>query len=236
MVFEEIEIKPGDTLSQVANDYGYNRWDWEKIWEHHGNDELKRERIKPNNIQAGDQVIIPLPWKMISKSLIPHTKSHGGKTFVIRAKRDGVKGKNLRWVQTVFQDNQPIGLTDTFCADACPGDDNDPFYYTSVELITDPNRRSSFFDAPWRNPHATKSTAWRAVLSLCSVAHFRVSIFESIVWGIDFGKNGVNTNYMPRQATSYEISGHLRLLKIGKGKTRSFKSGGWSFREAPKKY
>ncbi|AUC75790.1 hypothetical protein [Olleya sp. Bg11-27] len=30
------------------------------------------------------------------------------------------------------------------------------------------------------------------------------------------------------------VSGHVRLLKLGQGKTKSFKSGGWSFREAPK--
>ncbi len=31
MVFEEIIIKHGDTLSQVVNDYGYKFHDWKKV-------------------------------------------------------------------------------------------------------------------------------------------------------------------------------------------------------------
>jgi len=63
-----------------------------------------------------------------------------------------------------------------------------------------------------------------------------VSLFESIVWGVNFGNNGINTKYSPKAATTYEVSGPVRLLKLGQGKTKSFKSGGWSFREAPKYY
>lgn len=233
MVFEEVKLKSGDTLSQVANDYGYNLWDWKDVWEHDVNSGLKNKRIKPENLKSGDKVIIPLPWKITSKNLT--TYGHGNR-FGVRVKRGGVKGKNLRWVQTVFQDNQPIGFTDSFCADACPGDDDDPFYYTSGEISSDPNRRSSFFDSPWRPAPVDRTTAWRAVLSICSVSESRVSIFESIVWGVDFGKNGINQKYLPRAATAHEVSGHIRLLKIGQGKTKSFKNGGWSFREASTNY
>jgi len=236
MVYEEVILKPGNTISQVSNNYGYNLWDWKKIWAHQGNAHLKELRGKPEHVLAGDKIIIPLPWKITSKTLTAYNKGNGKSTFAIRAKRNGTKGKNLRWVQTVFQDNQPIGTTATFCADACPGDDDDPFYYTTSELVANSGQRNTFFDAPWRNPSPNRTTTWRAVLSLCSVEGLRVSIFESIVWGINFGKNGINTDYMPRPATPYEVAGHLRLLKIGKGQTRSFRAGGWTFRKAPNVY
>lgn len=236
MVYEEVTLKSGSTISQVSNDYGYHLWDWKKIWDHPANTRLKAMRGQPERVITGDKLIIPLPWKITSKSLTAFNKGGGKNTFAISAKRSGTKGRNLRWVQTVFQDNQAIGTTSTFCADACPGDDDDPFYYTTSELIANSGQRTAFFDAPWRYPSPIRTTTWRAVLSLCSVENLRVSVFESIVWGIDFGKNGINTNYMPRQATPYEVSGHLRLLKIGKGQTRSFKAGGWTFRIAPKMY
>ncbi|CAM3763489.1 LysM peptidoglycan-binding domain-containing protein [Flavobacterium branchiophilum] len=230
MVFEDVTLKHGETLSQIASDYGYNSWDWKIIWDHHINSDLKNKRQKPENLLVGDKIIIPLPWKIISKNMSVYPNNSN--RFGITVNRDGAKGNKLRWVQTVFQDNQPIGFTDSFCADACPGDDDDPFYYTTNEIKNNSNYRKSFYDAPWRGPHPLRTTAWRAVLSICSVSDLQVSVFESIVWGVDFGKNGINTKYPPRKATQQEISGHLRLLKIGKGKTKTFKDGGWTFREA----
>ena len=234
MVFEEVIIKSGDSISKIANNYGYHLWDWQKVWEHPSNAALKRLRDKPEKIKVGDKLIIPLPWKMTSKSLTPFVQAHGEKTFSIKAKRDGVKGRNLKWVQTVFQNNQSIGATSTFYADACP--DNDSTYNTSMKLASDPNRKNSFFDAPWRYPAKDDATAWYTILSLCSVTDYRVSIFESIVWGIDFGKSGLTTNYIPRLATPYEVSGHLKRLQIGKGISKSFRNGSWMFREAPRYY
>ena len=107
MVYEKIEIKSGNTLSQVANDYGYNLWDWKRIWEHHGNSNLKRERTKPENLKAGDIIVVPLPWKIISKKLTPHTKGHGGMTFAIRTRRNGVKGEKTEGVSAHLKRTLP---------------------------------------------------------------------------------------------------------------------------------
>lgn len=236
MVYEDISFRSGETLSQVANNYGYGLGNWKVIWDHPANSKLKALRGTPNKINKGDQLIIPIPWVIHLKQLVNFQQSNGRPTFRLTAKRNGEKGEYIRWVQTVFQDNQPIGRTSTFCADACPGDDNDPFYYTSTELASQDEFRKSFYDAPWRNPHSQRSTAWRAVLSVCSVSNKRVSVFESIVWGIDFGMNGKNIAYSPRKATNLEVTGHLRLLRMGEGVSKSFKSQGWTFRAAPKNY
>jgi len=135
MVFEQITVAHNETLSKIASDYGYNSWDWAKIWDHPSNALLKQTRGKPENIKVGDAVIIPLPWKI--KSKIFSTYLHGNR-FAINVERNGGKGEKLKWVQTVFQDNQAIGGTDAFCADACPGDDDDPFYFTTAEILSDP--------------------------------------------------------------------------------------------------
>jgi hypothetical protein len=233
MVFEQVNVSHNETLSKIACDYGYNSWDWIKIWDHPSNTLLNQKRRKPENLQIGDSIIIPLPWKITRKILSAYSP---GNRFAINVERNGGKGEKLRWVQTVFQDNQPIGTTDAFCADACPGDDEEPFYYTTAEIISDPERKRKFFDSPWRQPPTSRTTAWRAVLSICSVSKLRVSVFESIVWGVDFDKYGINKKYAPRLATQHEISGHLKILKNGKGSTQTFKRGGWTFREAPKNY
>jgi hypothetical protein len=233
MVFEQITVAHNETLSKIASDYGYNSWDWAKIWDHPSNALLKQDRGKPENLKVGDAVIIPLPWKITSKILSIY--SHGNR-FAINVERNGGKGKKLRWVQTVFRDNQPIGSTDAFCVDPSLGDDDDPFYFTTAEILSDPERKRKFFDSPWRPPPSSRTTAWRAVLFICSVSKLRVSVFESIVWGVDFGQNGTNKKYAPRWATQHEITGHLKILKNGEGKTKTFKSGGWTFREAPKNY
>jgi len=228
MVYDEIVIKNGDIISQLANDYGYKTSEWEQVWNHPLNSSLRTQRGSPTQIMSGDKVIIPLPWKITSKIMTPTLD----KKFRIDVKRDGTKGKNLKWVQTVFGDNQPLLPPSPFSVDW--PDDDEPFYWTEAEIMNDPSLRSHFSDKPSRNAPIGRSTHWRGVLSLCSVSGKRVSIFETIVWGVNFGTNGVNTKYQPRPATDYEIEGHLRLLSIGKGKTQTFKSLGWTFRRAPK--
>ena len=58
-------------------------------------------------------------------------------------------------------------------------------------------------------------------------------MFTSLIWGVDFQRNGINPPYHPGPAIDYEIQGNLRLLNIGMGKTKTFKYMGWSFRKAP---
>ena len=233
MFFEEIEIKSGDTIPQIAQDYGYNFWDWREVWEHHGNADVRKKRKNPENIQIGDRMIVPLPWKITSKHLTSFGGLLHGKTFTVKAKRDGVKGNNLRWVQTTLGND--LSLQSIPYAVGFP-DDDDPSYCSENIINTSPSKAQSFFDRPYSTPHTFRTTTWNVVLSICSVCDERVSIFESIVLKVDFGKNGINTSYPIRNATANEISKHLNLLKLGQGQSMSFRNGSWTFREAPKEY
>jgi len=226
MVYEEIIIKSGDTLSQIVLDYGYFASDYPKIWEHPANNAIRMERRNPTNIYAGDKIIIPLPWIIVNKGFTANTRN-------FHAVRNGGKGKYLRWTQTVFGDNAPRRGTLSFPFTVDSDDDDDPYYYTSVELATDDTLRKNFSDAPNRTYITGRTCTWRAVLSICSVYEKRVSVFESIVWGIDFHTNGTFTQVQPRKASPTEIEGHIHLLKIGSGQTMTYKAGGWTFRKAP---
>lgn len=114
-------MKKGETLWALAVAYGYKGPDWKKIWDAK-NAELVRKRGKPENLQAGD-----------TRNL---TADANGATYIVE--RDGEPGKRLSWVQTVYQHNQPIGSTKTFCVDGCPADDNLPFYWTGAEVASPP--------------------------------------------------------------------------------------------------
>jgi hypothetical protein len=226
MVFDDVVIKSGQTLSGLVEDYGHPAWEWENVWNHEKNALLRQKRSKPEKLMVGDILVIPIPWVITHKKMT----SADVKFFRIDVERNGGKGKYLRWVQTVFRDNQPINTSDIYTVDYI--DDDDPFYYTSLEVATKPTYKKHFSDTPKRPP-AARTTNWRAVLSICSVSDKRVSVFETIVWGVDFGKNGTNSKYLPRPATPIEIEGHLNILRNGMGKTKNFKSQGWSFRRAP---
>lgn len=230
MVYEDIYIKPRETLAQLAGDYGYNFWEWRKIWEEPKNRLLVSTRKRPERLLAGDKLIIPINWKISSKPM----SLNGGVAgkWQIKVKRNGSQGKNIQWLQTVFADNQPKFPPSPYSVDL-PTDDDEPFYWTAVEETADPKLRKEFYDAPFRNPPATRTTKWRAVLSLGVVTGKRVSIFQSIVWGVDFRTDGRNVAYSPRAATGLEITGHIKLLNEGSGKTMTFKHGGWTFRKAP---
>ncbi|XZF16255.1 hypothetical protein ACTHGU_08960 [Chitinophagaceae bacterium MMS25-I14] len=235
MVYENIKLKPHETLSQVAGYYGYNSWEWRKIWDDPKNAALKLKRGQATKLITGDELYLPIPWTITSKLM-----AGTGNLFSIDVKRNGNKGKNLKWVQTVFEDNQPInpaytygGAFTNFCVDA--PDDDEPFYYTAAEMATRPGYRTAFHDRPGRHAPLSRATAWRAVLSIGITSGKRVSVYDSIVWGVDFGTNGTNRMYHPRKATEYEIKGHLNLLKSGKGISgNTFTSLGWTFREALK--
>jgi hypothetical protein len=174
---------------------------------------------------------VEIPWKTVTRTLTTHAN---GATY--EATRDGGAGTRLSWVQTVYQSNQPIGGTNTFCVDACPPDDNLPFYWTDAELVAKPERRKKFSDSPSRPAPsaAAGDTKWRAVLSLAVVTGKRITVFDSYVWGFDMTPANAVTTVGPRAATDGEVAGHLNLLKNGVGTgAGSFTVQGWTFRLPP---
>lgn len=231
MLFEDVKIAPGDILSRLVSRYGYSPSDWKTVWQHRRNAALRASRGKPELIRPNDTLQIPIPWVMTSKSV---TKLNGVARVKCEVKRNGSKGAQIRWVQTVDQGNQPIGGTHRRCVDACPPDDTDPFYWTTAELAADPKLRAEFSDVPSRNPPAPAAgtTEWRAVLSLAVVTGRRVSVAHSILWGFDLTAAGVITAVGPRAATAPEIATHINLLQRGIGTGGRFSAAGWTFRRA----
>lgn len=231
MHYEDVQIKPGDMISKLIEKYGHSPNKWRPIWEDPKNDALRKKRGAPERIQPSDVFHIPIPWVITSKSVV---KNPDGKAVTCKVSRDGQKGTQIRWAQTVDQHNQPIGATSQKCVDACPPDDADPFYWTSAELTTDPTLRNNFSDVPRRAPPtaAQGTTQWRAVLSLVVATEKRVTIVQSIHWGFDITPAGVVTAIAPRAATAVEVTSHLDLLKKGVGTGGKFSLAGWTFRKA----
>jgi hypothetical protein len=142
-------------------------------------------------------------------------------------------------VQTVYRHNQPIGPNpNPFCVDGCTPDDNLPYYWTNAEISADRSLRQRFYDYSRRpNPTAAMGTTrWRAVLSLAMTTGKRVTIWDSIVWGWNLAPTATKATAVgPRGAMSYEVKGHLNLLRKGLGTgTQTFGQLGWTFREAVK--
>jgi hypothetical protein len=233
MYYENVKLKAGDTVSQLAIEYGYRADQWNIIWNDPKNTSLKSSRSVPNKIKIGDELWIPIPWTVFSKSI---TLNAANDRVIAEFRRNGLRGKRLRWVQTVDRANQPIGAGPRYCVDPCsPPDDEKPFYYTNIELGHDASRRKKFYDRPFRHPPAPPmgTTHWRAILSLAVTTDKRVTIFESYYWGFDKTTAGVVRKVGPRAATAHEISGHLRLLKAGSGTAGKFSAAGWTFRTRP---
>jgi hypothetical protein len=229
MFYEDVKLVKGDTVWDLAIAYGYKGPDWKKIWDDPKNKALTSRRGRPESLAIGDVLMIPIPWKVISKTLNVEARGVG---FTV--KRDGEKGSRLRWAQTVYQHNQAVAGTSPFCVDACPPDDNDPFYWTSAELTADPTRRKTFIDHPKRSPPsaAKGTTKWRAVLSIAVVTGKRVTVFESLVWGFDMTTANTITKVGPRAAKANEVTGHVTLLQKGKGTgPDNFGKAGWTFRK-----
>lgn len=199
------------------------------FWADSKNDSIRKKRGTPEKIQPGDTFYLPIPWIMTSKSVV---KNPSGKAVTCKVRRNGQRGTQIRWVQTVDQSNQPIGSTSQKCVDACPPDDAAPFYWTAAELKTDPSLRRNFSDVPRRAAPsvAMGTTKWRAILSLAVVTKQRVTILRSIYWGFDITSAGVVSQIGPRNATTIEIVNHLKLLKKGVGTGGKFSSAGWTFR------
>jgi hypothetical protein len=232
MFYEDVMVKGGETIPRLAVAYGYLAKEWKLIWDDPKNSALVASRGKPENVKAGDVVYIPIPWKVIRKTL---QEEPSGVKMVVR--RNGRRGLRLRWAQTVNRHNQPFGVPNVFCTDPCgPPDDNAPFYYTTQEIKNVPERRKRFEDHPSRpipSP-AIGTTKWRAVLSVTVITNRRVTIFNSFVWGFNLDTSGKVSKFNPRPATKEEIDGHLNLLGKGKGNAgKTFLSQGWTFRTAP---
>jgi hypothetical protein len=190
MYYEDVRVERGETVSQLAGDYGYRVSDWEKVWKDPRNASLVVRRRVPESLQIGDVLNVPIPWCVSTKVA---TKEARGASVVIE--RNGELGKRLTWVQTVYQHNQPVAATTAFCVDGCPADDDAPFYWTDAEIAATPNLRKRFSDYSQRDPPtvAQGSTRWRAVVSLAVVTGKRVTVFNSLVWGWDMTPANVVT-------------------------------------------
>jgi hypothetical protein len=230
MFYEDVRLEGRETLPAVATAYGHVRW--EPIWGDNRNAALRARRAgAADRVQAGDVVMVPIPWKITTKTLIAEPHGVG-----FDARRDGEEGQRLSWVQTVFQSNQAVAGTTPFCVDGCPADDELPFYWTEAELVADPSRRLKFSDHPSRPAPsvAAGSTRWRAIVSLAVATRKRVTVFDSWVWGFDLDPAGAVSKVGPRLATPLEMSGHLALLRQGVGTAAGqFKDLGWTFRQPP---
>lgn len=230
MFCEDVRIEKGETVAGLAAAYGYKTAEWTKVWGHPRNAPLVARRKVPEQLQIGDVLQVPIPWKVISKVL---TKQSRGAEMI--AARDGELGTRLTWVQTVYQHNQPVTATTAFCVDGCPADDPLPFYWTEGEIGVDATLRKQFKDYSQRNAPsaALGTTKWRAVLSLAVVTGKRVTVWDSMVWGWDMTPANVITGVGPRAATAPEVGGHLNLLRKGTGTgSVAFGKGGWTFRAA----
>ena len=229
MYYEDLRLKAGDTISGLATEYAYKATDWEKIWKDPKNLRLVSLRKDPANVRPGDLLYVPIPWKLVTKQVTLETDGAS-----ITLERDGELGKRVTFVQTVYQHNQPIAGTTDFCVDGCPADDDDPFYWTTAELTTDPTRHKRFSDHSHRGAPsvADGTTKWRAVVSLAVATDKRVTVYKSYVWGWNMTPANAITTVGPREATGPEMMGHINLLRKGQGKTVDFKTGGWTFRSA----
>jgi hypothetical protein len=232
MFYEDVKIKRGDSISKLGLAYGYKAAQWHKIWDDPKNRDLVGSRGRPERIQPGDVVNIPIPWEVISQTLTAQ-----GDGALMQAERDGENGTQLSWVQTVNRGNQPIGPNpNQFCVDACTPDDALPFYWTNGEITGDSSLRKKFRDHSARNPPtaAMGTTMWRAVVSLAVVTDKRVTLWDSTVWGWNMTPANAITIVGPSTATTAEVNGHLNLLRKGLGTgPHTFEDDGWTFRVAP---
>lgn len=205
---------------------------------------LTVKRGKPEKIQRGDIVYVPIPWKFTTKPMptrittsvrlsgAPTTRY--GVDFQIR--RDGEPGEMLRWVQTVDADNYSTIASRYFVDPARPDEQPPetikPYYRTDAELSNSQFDRTLFRDRPGRVHPKPNTTHWRAVLSLAVVRKLgggvtRITLADTVVWGFSLEQNGAVTPVKARTATPLEISGHLRLLR------RSPAYSGFRFRTPP---
>lgn len=95
----------------------------------------------------------------------------------------------FRWTQTI-DTNVPLGGTTSPYVDPRPNDDTKPFYWTDAEYAARP---TTFRDFPSRNPPATGTTTWQAILSLNGVNGTDVTRFDSLTYGFSIDSTGTVT-------------------------------------------
>lgn len=229
MFYEDVVLKEGDTVDTLAVAYGHNGWP--AVWNDRHNASLVARRGRPEQLQAGDTLMVPIPWRVTTKTLVPEFNGAG-----LTLERDGGPGSRVVWAQTVYPHNQPAPGVFLFCVDACTPDDDLPFYWTEDDLKNDRFRRKRFSDRPYRDPPSTAlgTTRWRAIVSMAVVTGQRVTVFGLLVWGFDLTPSGDVTTVGPRAATALEGLAHLGVLHLGKGTGPfPFALGGWTFRLPP---
>jgi hypothetical protein len=288
--FEDATLNRGETFKSLLLMYGHrnNVKVHDNIWKTRFNANLRLKYKTPKEIQPGDKVFVPIPpishyrfnfGTVKSKDPIGKKSwpSHGW--VEIQVDRYGNTNESdfsqplgttaksrLRWVQTVYQGNQPMDGTPANCVDPCPANDEDPFFYVTKDYkpfeTTDNGTEMprpfcgsegiyedcykghasfAFRDRPRRKWPAKSMgvTKWRAVLSLVAVTNRRVTLVWTGKWGFDISPEGQITPLELSKVSETELAAHLRLLRNGQGKDqhKSFSKQGWEFRQAnPKQF
>ena len=65
MYYEEVALKAGETLYKLTLAYGHDGTAWTGIWADPKNSKLKALRLKPEKLQVGDIIRIPIKWKIM---------------------------------------------------------------------------------------------------------------------------------------------------------------------------
>src|SRR5689334_16353261 len=87
MFYEDVRLEAGENLPTTAAAYGHLHW--EPIWADNRNALLRARRAgAADRVRTGDVVMVPIPWKMINKTLIVEANGVG-----FDARRDGEQGQ-----------------------------------------------------------------------------------------------------------------------------------------------
>ena len=245
MYYEDVEIQQGETLLDLTVAYGHEAAYRTTIWQDPRNSELRAARDRPERMEPGDRLYMPIPWKIMSASL---SYNEGHTWVILEAHRSGNRGTRLRWVQTVDRGNQPYGeppygAPRRVVDPSSPPTDDQPFYYTQADLDVYPDGRFEFSDSPVRRPPnpAMGMSKWRALLSVAVVTGKRVTVVDTRHWGFDQYPSGNVRGVPARLATLLEVREHLDILRNGfglgpgnrPGTMAYFRDLGWTFRTPP---
>ena len=243
MYYEDIEIERGDTLPALALLYGHGLYAGPRIWSDPRNEALRAARGRPERMQPGDRLYMPIPWIIISTSM---TYNREGSGVLFEARRSGNRGTRLRWVQTVDRGNQPYGArpygAPRFVVDpSSPPNSDEPFYHARAWLAAHPDARRRFHDTPSRPPPSLLmgTTEWRALLSIAVVTGKRVTVVDTHYWGFNRKRDGAVSKVLARRAIDLQVQDHLRILRNGfglgdgPGTMAYFQDLGWTFRAPP---